>query len=252
MTNPEIGVWLGDNGEIGAPDPSNPRRICGNNPTNMVDPTGLFETPTFSGAGRGPNRNDKVWNTTVPGFKAKVELRDFDNDAREKEMLDALQKAAVRVNNALAALGGNEWDKYSKFKTIPVAGVDKPIESKRYAQIDKYRWLYHDRLAKVWNRLMDPKTTIVVYSTRWTHPDKNPMYTSSSIFDINYADYIATRVHFWDLSADTQAYWTCHELARYFLFLGDDSDYSNGQGVQQWDEVIDWLLARQEQLESGK
>ena len=41
MTNPEIGVWLSENGTVGTSDLSNLYRYCGNGPTNRVDPGGL-------------------------------------------------------------------------------------------------------------------------------------------------------------------------------------------------------------------
>jgi hypothetical protein len=53
-------------------------------------------------------------------------------------------------------------------------------------------------------------------------------------------------VHFWDLGPDQQAFWMRHEFARYFLFLGDDSQYDTGQGVQAWDAYIDWLNEKYE------
>ncbi len=70
MTNPTIGVWLSEDGSIGAPDPSNPRRYVGNNPTNLVDPTGLAAqkpTQTFE-----PTEDDKKemkkWEDNFPGL----------------------------------------------------------------------------------------------------------------------------------------------------------------------------------------
>jgi RHS repeat-associated protein len=39
MTNNTIGVWLHDDGTLGAPDPSNPYRYCANDPTNATDPS---------------------------------------------------------------------------------------------------------------------------------------------------------------------------------------------------------------------
>jgi hypothetical protein len=37
-----VGWWLGDDGELVRPDPSNARRFVGNDPTNATDPTGLY------------------------------------------------------------------------------------------------------------------------------------------------------------------------------------------------------------------
>lgn len=41
MTDPTLGVWLHDDGEIAAPDPSNPYRYVGNSPMGYTDPSGL-------------------------------------------------------------------------------------------------------------------------------------------------------------------------------------------------------------------
>jgi uncharacterized protein RhaS with RHS repeats len=45
MNHPGIGVWLNRDGTVGTPDPSNPYRYVGNNPSNEVDPTGLAADP---------------------------------------------------------------------------------------------------------------------------------------------------------------------------------------------------------------
>ncbi len=40
MTDPTIGVWISEDGEVGAPDARNLYRFEGNNPENAVDPSG--------------------------------------------------------------------------------------------------------------------------------------------------------------------------------------------------------------------
>jgi len=71
MTDPTIGVWISDDGEVGAPDPRNLYRYVGNNPTNEVDPSGL--------SGEKPNEHqiDKTWTQ-------KDILEDFDKWAKDR------------------------------------------------------------------------------------------------------------------------------------------------------------------------
>lgn len=40
-TNRRVGKWVSQDGEVGAPDPTNPYRYVGNAPTNATDPSGL-------------------------------------------------------------------------------------------------------------------------------------------------------------------------------------------------------------------
>lgn len=41
MTDPTLGIWISEDGEVGTPDPRNLYRFEGDNPTNEVDPSGL-------------------------------------------------------------------------------------------------------------------------------------------------------------------------------------------------------------------
>jgi hypothetical protein len=66
INNERVGWWLGDDGELLRPDPSNLYRFVGNDPTNCTDPTGLGEQPKKAAV---PNTDYKsyTWRRTSKG-----------------------------------------------------------------------------------------------------------------------------------------------------------------------------------------
>jgi hypothetical protein len=131
-----------------------------------------------------------------------------------------------------------------------------------YADIDGLRkkWLLPN-LRLVYKQLLSPKTVIPVLNTSETHKeDRNPMYTRTPLgkLGLDWGKEIRLRTDFWGkpISGRTfsQAYWTAHEYARFFLDMGEEytmlrtpqpgatpANVIYVPGVQTWDRFLDWL-----------
>jgi hypothetical protein len=229
-------------------------RFVENDPVDMVDPTGL-EPPIFP-IGHGPI--ELPWQTPSNArplggiFKCPIDFSDsgFKSQKEIDEARKALYQAAERIHRAQHVLN-NQWvnikKKYEYFEVSGPDGKSRLIKSKKLEQIDKYRDVYIERLNIVYKGLLsgDPRY-IRVARTEEKHPDRNPMYTAEyRAFWIDWFQRtIALRIHFWNLNEKDRAFWLAHEYARFFLQLDDDTDYDDGQGVQQWDDILTWLEDR--------
>lgn len=95
MTDPTIGVWISENGDVGAPDPRNLYRFVGDNPINEVDPTGLTGKDNHEGPNNANRVMDMLVKNPTPGTRFWVVIF---SDAAPKE-----------PENALEAKEGHAW-----------------------------------------------------------------------------------------------------------------------------------------------
>jgi hypothetical protein len=252
MYDPSIGRWLSEDPIGFAGGDVNLYRYVHNDPTTFTDPSGLEETEI---GGRYHARIQWVGNNWTPQQRARVRL--------------AFYNASVRINNALVRL--QNWDQTTRDYSFTLTPDGRRIPQPTWAIINQNRlWLMRG-LRAVYDQLTSGDTVIPV-SNRLseTHPERNPMYTSSiwlGVTEVNRQ--INLRSHFWQLSLWFQGFWTDHEFARYFLLMGDDRSpitvtpvpYSadmvggvtitsgppgrpytvNRPGVQTWDRCITWL-----------
>ncbi len=243
MYDPTVGRWLSQDPEGFAAGDSNLYRYCDNGPTEHRDPSGL----DYSGRGGASDL------TAIPiggPYRASILI---DNDypttpAQREAIRAAFFNAAERIRRALYMLDDNwaETTHLYRFSTIQGPNGPVQIESQTWQNINQNRQLLIDRLRRVYNTLLSESGRIS-FSNRQgeSHPELNPMYTSSwNLFICEIGGEIRCRSHYWNLPAtggNSQEYYTIHELGRLMLRLNDDSSYANGQGVQRWDGDIQWL-----------
>jgi hypothetical protein len=222
MYDPSIGRFTSVDPTGFAAGDANLYRLEGNNPTNEVDPTGLAGIPI----------SDE--------FKAKLDIQGGGVNPEEYlELIAAFEDAAMRVLVADYVLR-YRWDEVTeKFRYFSGPGIVNKVENPRWTQINRDRQLYLDRLAAVRKELECSDTKIIVNRTWETHPERNPMYTSSGLRRSWSKIYL--RVYFWEIGRIMRASWTSHEYGRYFLNLNDDADTKDGHSVWEWDAVLDSL-----------
>lgn len=258
MYNPAIGRWAEEGPISFRAGDANLYRYVGNHPTNATDPSGLDETPIGDPYG------------------AKIDWGGpFTDDEKERVRI-AFLIAAERVTKALRMV--EDWDETTRlYRYIEVVGGRK-TQAPSWTEINDNRDWFHNKLSRVYLKLMSGDTVIPVYNRPGeTHPDRNPMYTSSiNVLVTEFNFKINLRSHFWDLHDDWMAYWIDHEYARFFLQMDDDktvlvteggTSFHSGAyggsavpptsflppvkvkevhvpGVQSWDKWIEWLNNR--------
>jgi hypothetical protein len=105
MTDPTIGVWISEDGEVGAPDPVNLYRIEGNNPVNSVDPSGLAAIKSLH-----------------------ISFNGFDSDQR-RQLVEYTWAAITKLEKALSMLT-DHWDELEDLATVK--SVPKPFPDETY------------------------------------------------------------------------------------------------------------------------
>jgi hypothetical protein len=238
-------------------------RFVGDNPLNAIDPSGMDELHYYGSsaaiahgvaANSQPRYNPNQPTSTVQiggPYLATLELYEFRQANDKRKATVAAYEAALQINKAYWALS-NDWAEITqKFKFMAVPDAEKNnLIRERYRVISEHRQLYLERLAIVFTQLTSPATVIPVYDTNLTDPEKNPANTTYWRWDKAHP-WINLRVHFWDpkvVDADRRTWTFVHEYARFFLYLDDNKDYPNKQGVENWDDTVEWLAKRYDDL----
>jgi uncharacterized protein RhaS with RHS repeats len=255
MYDPGTGRWLSQDPLGFEAGDVNLYRYVKNRPTNASDPSGL--DGIGDGIANSIMRNElrrmqQIQMQIGDDYRARIV---FDHntqmtDNERQRVRRAFSNAAERIRLALLMLDDNweETTRLYRFTTVfDDDGNGRQIESMRWRQINDNRQLLLDRLRQVYQALRTSSTQIFFSNrSQETHvADNNSMYTAL-VTDLNGNEYrqVRARSTFWRLNAggvNSQAYWTTHELARYFLWLDDDVNLVNRQGVQQWDQGIETL-----------
>jgi hypothetical protein len=63
--------------------------------------------------------------------------------------------------------------------------------------------------------------------------------------------YIGIRPSFWEVDAERQAWAMYHEFARYVHFMKDRRYLGDPNGVETWDQVVEWLASRLGRQQAG-
>ena len=139
MTNPEIGVWLSENGEIGMPDPYNRYRYCGNDPVNYVDPSGLaaIAPPELTGKDFGLPAKDRdaLFNNVAQAKRPmtlkeiSLTLRYLTNEieaGRTPKSSDAVQALLWKVNTSIISIAQDDLKREASLREV-LAGLSPQL-----------------------------------------------------------------------------------------------------------------------------
>jgi len=214
----------------------------GDSTTDRTDPRGTDweRTPIYT----PKTTPEQIVRFQLDGYNTQIVLLDGFSKEEVQEITDALNLATKRINGALR--GFEDWDSYSQFHYVHIKGAKRDFASPVYERIAACKSLHENRVKQVSDWLYKSDTIIYFTKTSYIHGDRNPMCTVSWPWDRYYADHIVLRGNFWDIGPIFQGSWTSHELARYFLFLEDDKNRTDGHGVQEWDEMLDFFEAHQQ------
>lgn len=112
MTDPTIGVWISEDGEVAAPDSRNLYRIEENNPVNSVDPSGLAEVKSI--------------RMSFNGF----------NSQQRSQLVENTRAAITKLEKALSMLT-EHWDELKELATFNPPMGGKPFIDERYRTLGK-------------------------------------------------------------------------------------------------------------------